>query len=119
MSQSNNDLVKPEIRLSMRIGDIVESLEDGTWSDKKYYPCQIVELIPTGYQVKFYDGFKKKLAFSHVKKGTELEKKRALEAAEAEFGIRNERKRKSIFKRDKQGGSQTDPDVKRMILGQK
>jgi len=108
-------VAKIEVKHSFKVDDSVL----GTWSDKKYYPCQIVELIPTGYQVKFYDGFKKKLAFSHVKKGTELEKKRALEAAEAEFGMRNERKRKSIFKRDKQGGSQTDPDVKRMILGQK
>ena len=28
---SNNDLVKAEIRAGLQIGDIVESLENGTW----------------------------------------------------------------------------------------
>ena len=107
-----------EIKHNFKVGANVL----GTWTDKKYYPCSIVALIPTGYQVEFYDGFKKKLTFQQVKRGTEIEKKKALAEAEIEFGAKLEdskKGRKSIFKRDKSGESQTDPDVKRMILGQK
>ena len=107
-----------EIKHTFKVGANVL----GTWTDKKYYPCTIVALISTGYQVEFYDGFKKKLTFQQVKKGTEMEKKKALAEAEIEFGAKEEetkKGRKSIFKRDKSGESQTDPDVKRMILGQK
>ena len=39
---SNNDLVKAEIRAGLQIGDIVESLENGTWYKERVRSSPVV-----------------------------------------------------------------------------
>ena len=91
----------------------------------RYYPCTIIECVGGGYNVEFYDGFKKKLSSSQVKNVTKAEKDDALAIAEKSFGETSDsekiRPRKSVFKRKNVDNEESEEieDKKRIMLGQK
>lgn len=95
----------------------------GLWDRNQYYPCKVIGLSGSCYNVEFYDGFRKRLPASALKEGTQQEFKDALALAEQEFGNNAEanakpKQRKSIFKRN--GAEDEVPSEEKLtFLGKK